>query len=1137
MDTDAGKDFFISYTSADKKWAEWIAWQLEEAQYSTILQAWDFQPGMNFVLEMDKAASVARCTLVVLSPAYLNARYTQPEWAVAFRRDPKSEQGAVLPVQVQKCEVEGLLGPIVYIDLVDLDEAAAHESLLAGVRRERGKPETAPRFPGRAQHTISEPQRFPGALPLIWNIPYRRNPFFTGREDLLERLHSQLQALQKAVLSQPQAISGLGGIGKTQLAVEYAYQYREAYRFVFWTRAATRETLIADFVTIADLLHLSEKYEQDQNLVIEAVKRWFATYSEWLLILDNADDVAMVSDFVPTDSKGHIVLTSRAQAFGSLAQRIDVEKMGMVEGSLFLLHRAKILSSDAFLDQASEEDLAGVETIVIEMDFLPLALDQAGAYIDEIGCSLSDYLDLYRTHRKELLQRRSHLPTDHPEPVATTWSLSFQKVEQANRGAADLLRLCAFLDPDTIPEDLISEGSPHFGPVLQRVAPNALKLNKSIEELRKFSLIQCNPSTRTLSVHRLVQAVLKDVMKKDMQRRWAERTVRVVNAVFPEEVEEAETWQHCQRYLPQVQACTVLMRDYNLAFEEAAHLLNRAGVYLQNQALYEQAELLQQQARAMYIKLLGTNHPLTAKCLHDLAELYSDQGKYDEAEALYQQALAIREQALGPNHLDTAHSLMGLAEVYRNQVKFPEAEPLYRRALIIFEQTLGPDHPDVADNLTALSNLYGDLGQYDEAEPLLQQALAIYEKISGSEHIEEAHILNNLAILYDDQGRFSEAEKLYQRALDIYKRIFGPEHSELADTLNNLAAVYDNQGKFAKAEAVYWQALQLRKQALTLEQPTMVFSFNNLVIPYDNQDSLTHVEQLYQQALAIRKQALEAEHATIAAKLNNIALLYESQGKLLQAEQLYQQALVLRQKALGPEHADVANCMSNLAGTCLNQGKYIQAERLSEQAVAILEKALGPEHPDVALGLLNLSEAYCFQGEYARAERTCKRALKISKKALGSKHPQVALCLNTHADLNYAQGKFSQAESLYQQAIKLRVQELGSKHPDVAQSLMKLVLLYHTQEKYTQAEPLNQQLLKIFEHVLGLANPQMALNLNTVAELYYAQEKYTQAESLYQRALTIAEKQLGSEHPITATIRENYNALIRNMKRKEIGHH
>ena len=225
MDTDAGKDFFISYTRADTKWAEWIAWQLEETGYSTILQAWDFHPGMNFVLEMDKAATVARCTIAVLSPDYLSARYTQPEWAEAFRRDPKSKQGALLPVRVRTCEVKGLLGSIVYVDLIDLDEVRARETLLAGVRQERGKPKTAPGFPGAREHTIPQPQRFPGSLPPLWNVPYRRNPYFTGREDILTRLAAALRTDNTAALTQPQAISGLGGIGKTQTAVEYAYRY------------------------------------------------------------------------------------------------------------------------------------------------------------------------------------------------------------------------------------------------------------------------------------------------------------------------------------------------------------------------------------------------------------------------------------------------------------------------------------------------------------------------------------------------------------------------------------------------------------------------------------------------------------------------------------------------------------------------------------------------------------------------------------------------------------------------------------------------------------------------------------------------------------------------------------------------
>src|SRR5579885_3039437 len=303
------------------------------------------------------------------------------------------------------------------------------------------------------------------ASPLIWHVPYPRNPFFTGREEILQRLHEMFHHRCTLALTQSLAVSGLGGIGKTQIALEYAYQYRKDYHCVFWIQAASRESLFAGFIMIAQLLKLPEKDERDQKRIIQAVKQWFSTHQDWLLILDNADDIAMVGDYLPATNAGHLLLTSRAQALGSLAQRIEVEDMGLTEGTLFLLRRSKLLAPDAFPDQVSEECLATAEAIVIEMAFLPLALDQAGAYIDEIGCSLATYLELYRARRQELLARRGQLSAEYPESVATTWSLSFQRIEQANPAAADLLRLCAVLQPDTVPYELRSQASASLGPV------------------------------------------------------------------------------------------------------------------------------------------------------------------------------------------------------------------------------------------------------------------------------------------------------------------------------------------------------------------------------------------------------------------------------------------------------------------------------------------------------------------------------------------------------------------------------------------------------------------------------------------------------------------------------------------------
>ena len=352
----------------------------------------------------------------------------------------------------------------------------------------------------------------------VWNVPFRRNPFFTGREPIFTQIHRLLHAGTTTALSQPPAISGLGGIGKTQTVVEYAYRSRDSYPFVLWVQANTPETLRSNFVALAGLLNLPEKDAREQQIVVHAVKQWFETHTGWLLIFDNADDLAMVWDYLPEGTKGHILLTTRAQAMGGLARKVELDTMGPEEGAEFLLRRAGIIPEDATLERASTADRAAAIDIVRAMDGLPLALDQAGAYIEETKESVSNYLTVYQQQRTELLNRRDGLVPGHPDSVATTWSLAFEQVEGANPAAIELMRLCAFLAPDAIPEELIIEGAPYLGPVLQPVAADRSRLNAAIAQLLKYSLIRRDATTHTLTIHRLVQAVIKDEMDEETQR-------------------------------------------------------------------------------------------------------------------------------------------------------------------------------------------------------------------------------------------------------------------------------------------------------------------------------------------------------------------------------------------------------------------------------------------------------------------------------------------------------------------------------------------------------------------------------------------------------------------------------------------
>ena len=278
-------DFFISYNKADRRWAEWIAWQLEENSYPVTLQAWHAQTGKNFIAWMHESSVHCEHTLALLPDAYFTGKFSQDEWTAAVA------QGKLLPVRIQDINVQGLLSAISYIDLVDKDEDQVLEALLEGVRPP-AKPETEPGFPGKIPHTVALPTRFPGSLPPIWNVPYRRNPNFTGREEVLDALYEALRSGQAAALTQ--AISGLGGVGKTQLALEYAYRHRADYDLPWWIRSEEPTTLASDYALLAQKLDLPEKDAQKQEVVIEAVRRHLSQTKDWPLHFDNAEYPASV---------------------------------------------------------------------------------------------------------------------------------------------------------------------------------------------------------------------------------------------------------------------------------------------------------------------------------------------------------------------------------------------------------------------------------------------------------------------------------------------------------------------------------------------------------------------------------------------------------------------------------------------------------------------------------------------------------------------------------------------------------------------------------------------------------------------------------------------------------------------------
>src|SRR5581483_11630855 len=272
----------------------------------------------------------------------------------------------------------------------------------------------------------------PPSSPPIWTIPYRRNLCFTARDEVITSLFQAFHKQDSPI--QTLAVCGLGGIGKTQTAIEYAYRYRSHYQAILWLQADSPAMLLSQAAKLAQDLNLSERDEQDLHRTIAAVRRWFEERPHWLLIMDNLEDLYMLNTYVPPAHQGRILLTTRLHATGTVAHRVEMKKMSLQEGALCLLLRSKILPLNASPEQVSERDYAQAQEISLLMDGLPLALDQAGAYIEEVGCGLSGYLQRYQKHHTTLLGRRG-TGTDHPDPVATTWSLSFSRARYTNPAA------------------------------------------------------------------------------------------------------------------------------------------------------------------------------------------------------------------------------------------------------------------------------------------------------------------------------------------------------------------------------------------------------------------------------------------------------------------------------------------------------------------------------------------------------------------------------------------------------------------------------------------------------------------------------------------------------------------------------
>lgn len=788
---DAGV-IFVSRSTHDAGYALALIEALRRAGFEVLAQDHDILTGDDFTHFMDEALRRSVATVALLSASYLSSEWCRRE----ARSADAQKDHRLIPLLIEEdCEPDGLLASLVYLAV--LGETPDSAARLVAEIVASGKPlREAP----VARRHLREAE-------FVTNAAFTDDTVFIGRQGALEALSAALSNGGAVAITQAATVHGQGGVGKTALARAYARDKRHLYRGVWEVRAEDRATLVADLARLAARLDDRLLNAQDQEAAARAGLDRIAqrTGRPILLIFDNAADPTVLRDWRPV-SGAHILVTSRwADWAGAGARAVPLDVLEPDQGAALLQ------------DLAGRGEAHEAEALSALLGHLPLALTHAGAVLRR------NALLRFADYARDLEARIESVPKGaaYPASVRAALESNLANVMQDDPHAVSLLHIASFLAPDAIPLELWDTGAALGS--LPRPLQETSRRAEAFGALATWSLITLDVEANTLSLHRLIQAVVRATLAeagvRDQQR---EAALRAVNERFPSWNEDepgpndVRAWPQCARLI--AHALAVLGPDAE-SFDIAPtpRLAHQCGVYFTARAEYGAAESLLRRALRRFETDQSADHPNVASTLGALAMLLQDTGRHAEAVPLARRALLIDEKKRSPDHPDVALRMSNLAQALQNIGQLDEAETLMRRALEMAERSAGENHPTVAKRLSNLAALLYHTNRLEEAEPLLRRALAIEEANLASGHPRVANYLNNLAQVCRVTGRADEAEALMRRALATTEQSYGSDHPTVGGILNNLAWFLRDAGRFAEAEALAVRALSILEQSLGAE--------------------------------------------------------------------------------------------------------------------------------------------------------------------------------------------------------------------------------------------------------------------------------------------------------------------------------
>ena len=629
-----------------------------------------------------------------------------------------------------------------------------------------------------------------------------RPVFLAGREGLLAELDDRLAAKPGASGPRLVALCGLGGAGKTSVALEYAHRHLAEVGVAWQFPAEDPAVLAASFGELAAQLGARELLDAADP--VASVHGVLAVYpAEWLLVFDNAPDRASVAPLVPPAGRGRVLITSRDQIWPP-GQVVDVPVLDPQVAAEFLVNRTGDPDRQAALELAG--DLGG----------LPLALEQAAAYVQATGKSLAGYVASFRQRRPDLLGRGE--PTGYPDTVATTWRLAFEDLQQAAPDAAGLLRLLAFCAPEAIPLRLLLQPRPglagrlgeQVSPVLTPLLEDELAAGDAVGALRRYSLITLVGSG-SVSVHRLVQAVTADQMPADLASQWRLAAAALIGAAIPAHINLPETWPTCAALLPHAQAALDLTSGGILRI---AQYVGYSGNYPGARDLVRVIADARREDDAY-----GAEHRGTLAAQQELARLTGEAGDAAGARDQVAALLPIIERVLGPDHRHTLTARANLATWTGEAGDAAGARDQYAALLPIRERVLGPDHRDTLTNRGNLATWTGRAGDAAGARDQYAALLPIIERVLGPDHPNTLTTRANLARWTGEAGDAAGARDQYAALLPVYERVLGPDHPNTLTTRANLASWTGEAGDAAGALDQYAALLPVYERVLGPDHP------------------------------------------------------------------------------------------------------------------------------------------------------------------------------------------------------------------------------------------------------------------------------------------------------------------------------